>query len=156
MNSLEDQNKYADCMRITSTRFLIATLALSIVAISCGGGGGGDAMGGNSSTRLSDEEFCAKIVSLESETSSDDSSPQAMLDSLNLLRDLAKVAPNAELQAALETFTPLLEEMSKLDEDDPEAFSIIFAKLFDPKFINAGEVLDAYTTDVCGIEETAE
>ncbi|MBJ7362174.1 MAG: hypothetical protein JHD36_05455, partial [Ilumatobacteraceae bacterium] len=48
-------------MRITSPRLLVATLALSIFAISCGGGD--DAMGGNSGTRLSDEAFCAKIVS---------------------------------------------------------------------------------------------
>ncbi len=143
-------------MRITSPRLLVATLALSIVAISCGGGGGGDAMGGNSSTRLSDEAFCAKIVALDSETSSDDSSPQAMLDSLKLLKDLAKTAPTAELQQAIEAFTPLLEEMAKIDENDPEAFSTIFSNLFNPEIMKAGEVLEAYTTNVCGFEETAE
>lgn len=141
-------------MRITSSRLLVATLALSIVTISCGGGG--DAMGGNSSTRLSDEAFCAKIVTLNNETSGDASSPQAMLDSLGLLKDMAKVAPTAELQQAIEAFTPLLEEMAKLDENDPEAFSTMFGQLFNPELIKAGEVLKSYTTDVCGIADTGE
>ncbi len=138
-------------MRITSPRLFVATLALSIVAISCGGGD--DAMGGNNSTRLSDEAFCAKIVSLDNQTSGDDTSPQAMLDSLKLLKDLAKTAPTAELQQAIEAFTPLLEEMAKIDENDPEAFSTIFSNLFNPEIMKAGEVLEAYTTNVCGFED---
>ena len=140
-------------MRITSPRLLVATLALSIVAISCGGGGGGDAMGGNSSTRLSDEEFCAKIVSLDNQTSGDDTSPEAMLEMLQVIQDMAKVAPTAELQEALEAYTPLLEKMSKLDQNDPEAFTAIIGDFITPELMKAGEVLDAYTTDVCGIED---
>lgn len=138
-------------MRITSPRLFVATLALSIVAISCGGGDDGDAMGGNSSTRLSDEAFCAKITTLDNQTSGDDTSPQGMLDSLNLLKDLAKMAPTAELQQAIEAFTPLLEEMAKLDENDPEAFSTMIGQMFNPELVKAAEVLDAYTTDVCGM-----
>ncbi len=138
-------------MRITSPRLFVATLALSIVAISCGGGD--DAMGGNSSTRLSDEAFCAKIVSLDNQTSGDDTSPEAMLEMLKLLKDLAKTAPTAELQQAIEAFTPFLEEMAKIDENDPEAFSTIFSNLFNPEIMKAGEVLEAYTTNVCGFED---
>jgi len=141
-------------VRTTSFRFFVAALALSIVTISCGGGG--DAMGGNSSTRLSDEAFCAKIVSLDNQTSGDDTSPQGMLEMLTVLEDLAKVAPTAELQQAIETFTPLLEKMGKLDQDDPEAFSTMMGQLFNPELIKAGEVLDAYTTDVCGIVDIGE
>lgn len=110
-------------------------------------------MGGNSGTRLSDEAFCAKIVILDNQTSGDDTSPQGMLDSLNLLKDLAKMAPTAELQQAIEAFTPLLEEMAKLDQDDPEAFSTMIGQMFNPELVKAAEVLDAYTTDVCGIED---
>ena len=139
-------------MRKTSFRLLLATLALSAVVISCGG----DAMGGNGGTRLTDEAFCAKITGLNNETSGDASSPQEMLDSLNLLKDLAKIAPTAELQQAIEVFTPLLEEMTKLDENDPEAFSTMFGQLFNPELIKALEVLDAYTTDVCGIVNNGE
>jgi hypothetical protein len=141
-------------MRTTYPRLLVATLALSIVAISCGAGD--DAMGDNSSTRLSDEAFCAKIVSLDNQTSGDDTSPQAMLDSLKLLKDLAKTAPTAELQQAIEAFTPLLEEMAKIDENDPEAFSTIFSNLFNPEIMKAGEVLEAYTTNVCGFEDGSD
>ena len=140
-------------MRITSPRLLVATLALSIVAISCGGGGGGDAMGGNSSTRLSDEAFCAKITALNNETSGDDTSPEAMLEMLQVIQDMAKVAPTAELQEALEAYAPMFEGMSKLDQNDPAALSTAISKLFTPEVMKAGEILVAYSTDVCGIED---
>ena len=140
-------------MRITSPRLLVATLALSIVAISCGGGDDGDAMGGNSSTRLSDEAFCAKITALNNETSGDDTSPEAMLEMLQVLQDMAKVAPTAELQEALEAYAPMFEGMSKLDQNDPAALSTAISKLFTPEVMKAGEILEAYSTDVCGIED---
>ncbi len=142
-------------MRITSPRLFVATLALSIVAISCGGGD--DAMGGNSSTRLSDEAFCAKIVSLDNQTSGDDTSPEAMLEMLQVIQDMAKVAPTAELQEAFEAYAPLLEGMAKLDQNDaqndPEAFSTMMGQLFTPEVMKAVEILEAYTTNVCGIED---
>ncbi len=145
-------------MRITSPRLFVATLALSIVAISCGGGD--DAMGGNSSTRLSDEAFCAKIVSLDNQTSGDDTSPEAMLEMLQVIQDMAKVAPTAELQEALEAYAPLLEGMAKLDQNDaqndPEAFSTIMGQLFTPEVMKAVEILEAYSTDVCGIEDGSD
>ena len=140
-------------MRITSPRLFVATLALSIVAISCGGGDDGDAMGGNSSTRLSDEAFCAKITALNNETSGDDTSPEAMLEMLQVLQDMAKVAPTAELQEALEAYAPMFEGMSKLDQNDPAALSTAISKLFTPEVMKAGEILEAYSTDVCGIED---
>ena len=145
-------------MRITSPRLLVATLALSIVAISCGGGD--DAMGGNSSTRLNDEAFCAKIVSLDNQTSGDDTSPEAMLEMLQVIQDMAKVAPTAELQEAFEAYAPLLEGMAKLDQNDaqndPEAFSTMMGQLFTPEVMKAVEILEAYSTDVCGIEDGSD
>jgi hypothetical protein len=142
-------------MRTTSPRLFVATLALSIVAISCGGGG--DAMGGNSSTRLSDEAFCAKIVSLDNQTSGDDTSPEAMLEMLQVIQDMAKVAPTAEVQQALEVYAPVLEGMAKLDQNDaqndPEALSTMMGQLFTPEVMKAVEILEAYSTDVCGIED---
>ena len=145
-------------MRITSPRLLVATLALSIVAISCGGGD--DVMGGNSSTRLSDEAFCAKIVSLDNQTSGDDTSPEAMLEMLQVIQDMAKVAPTAELQEAFEAYAPLLEGMAKLDQNDaqndPEAFSTMMGQLFTPEVMKAVEILEAYSTDVCGIEDGSD
>ena len=138
-------------MRITSPRLLVATLALSIVAISCGGGGGGDAMGGNSSTRLSDEAFCAKITALNNETSSDSPNPEEMLEMLTVIQDMAKVAPTAELQQALEAYIPYFEKMSKLDQNDPQ-FGAQYLALATPELLNAGAVLDAYGRRVCGID----
>ena len=110
-------------------------------------------MGGNSSTRLSDEEFCAKIVSLDNQTSGDDTSPEAMLEMLQVIQDMAKVAPTAELQEALEAYAPMFEGMSKLDQNDPAALSTAISKLFTPEVMKAGEILEAYSTDVCGIED---
>jgi len=145
-------------MRTTSPRLFVATLALSIVAISCGGGD--DAMGGNNSTRLSDEAFCAKIVSLDNQTSGDDTSPEAMLEMLQVIQDMAKVAPTAELQEAFEAYAPLLEGMAKLDQNDaqndPEAFSTMMGELFTPEVMKAVEILEAYSTDVCGIEDGSD
>jgi hypothetical protein len=145
-------------MRTTSPRLFVATLALSIVAISCGGGD--DAMGGNSSTRLNDEAFCAKIVSLDNQTSGDDTSPEAMLEMLQVIQDMAKVAPTAELQEAFEAYAPLLEGMAKLDQNDaqndPEAFSTMMGQLFTPEVMKAVEILEAYSTDVCGIEDGSD
>jgi len=145
-------------MRITSPRLFVATLALSIVAISCGGGD--DAMGGNSSTRLSDEAFCAKIVSLDNQTSGDALSSEAMLEMLQVIQDMAKVAPTAELQEAFEAYAPLLEGMAKLDQNDaqndPEAFSTMMSQLFTPEVMKAVEILEAYSTDVCGIEDGSD
>lgn len=145
-------------MRTTSPRLLVATLALSIFAISCGGGD--DAMGSNSSTRLSDEAFCAKIVSLDNQTSGDDTSPEAMLEMLQVIQDMAKVAPTAELQEAFEAYAPLLEGMAKLDQNDaqndPEAFSTMMGELFTPEVMKAVEILEAYSTDVCGIEDGSD
>ena len=143
-------------MRITSPRLLVATLALSIVAISCGGGGGGDAMGGDSGTRLSNEAFCAKITALNNQTPSDMPSAEEMLEMLTVLTDMAKVAPTAEVQRALEVYAPVFQEMAKLDQDDPAALSTAVSKLFTPELMKAGEVLDAYTTDVCGIEDGSD
>ena len=137
-------------MRITSPRLLVATLALSIVAISCGGGD--DAMGGNGSTRLSDEAFCAKIVSLDNQTSGDDTSPEAMLEMLQVIQDMAKVAPTAELQEALEAYIPYFEKMSKLDQNDPEAIAAFFGDFSTRELLNAGEVLKTYGRRVCGMD----
>jgi len=134
-------------MRKTSSYLLVATLALSIVTISCGGGG--DAMGGNSSTRLSDEAFCAKITPI---IIGDDTSRQAMLDSLEVMKDLAKVAPTAELQEALEAYIPYFEKMSKLDQNDPEAIAAFFGDFSTRELLNAGEVLKTYGRRVCGMD----
>ena len=133
-------------MRITSPRLFVATLALSIVAISCGGGD--DAMGGNSGTRLSDEAFCVKITPL---IIGDDISPQVVLEMLQVIQDMAKVAPTAELQKALEAFIPYFEKMSKLDQNDPQ-FGAQYLALATPELLNAGAVLDAYGRRVCGID----
>ena len=136
-------------MRKTSSYLLFIATTMSVLTVSCAS----DQMASPAGDRLTDEAFCAKITALNNETSSDSPNPEEMLEMLTVIQDMAKVAPTAELQEALEAYTPLLEKMSKLDQNDPEAFATIIGDFITPPLLKAAEVLGAYTTDVCGIED---
>jgi len=127
---------------------LIALAATPLVAVACG----------NSSTRLSDEEFCAKLSDFQSasDVNSDASSPEALKAVLPLIADLAKNAPNDELKKALETMGPIIEKMSSLDENDPDAFGEMMSLMFDPAVASAGKVIETYSTDVCKFPPTTD
>ncbi len=120
---------------------LIALAVTPIVAVSCG----------SSSSRSSDEEFCAKLADFKAsdDLNTDASSPEALKAMLPLIDDLAKTAPNDELKKALETMTPVIEKMSQIDENDPDAFGTVMSMMFDPEVAAAGKVIDDYSTDVC-------
>ena len=127
---------------------LIALAATPIVAVACG----------SSSSRLSDEEFCAKLSDFQSASNvnSDASSPEALKAILPLIADLAKNAPNDELKKALETMGPIIEKMSSLDENDPDAFGEMMSLMFDPAVASAGKVIETYSTDVCKFPPTTD
>lgn len=129
---------------------LIALAASPIVAVSCGSD--------SSSSRSSDEEFCAKLIEIEASDALnlDDSDPEAMKEMLTIFADLAETAPTDELKKAFETMGPLLEKMSEIDENDPDAFGEVFSMMFDPEVAAAGETFDAYSTDVCKIPPTTD
>ena len=139
-------------MRKTSSYLLFIATTMSVLTVSCAS----DQMASPAGDRLTDEAFCAKITALNNETSSDSPNPEEMLEMLTVIQDMAKVAPTAELQEALEAYTPLLEKMSKLDQNDPEAFATIIGDFITPPLLKAAEVLGAYTTDVCGIEDGSD
>ena len=44
-------------------------------------------------------------------------------------------------------------EMEGVDENDPEAMSKVFEIIMDPKVTEAGEVIEKYSTEVCGITD---
>lgn len=107
---------------------------------------GGDSSG-SSSGAMSDEEFCGEVERLNASDPSDD------LDlALRILGDLADKAPNAEVRDALQAIGPVMEEMSNIDESDPEAMARAFELMFSPELVKAGEVLNEYSSEVCGFE----
>ena len=101
--------------------------------------------GGNTQARLSDEEFCAKVDEMSGVMYAEG---RVFSDLLNRLRELAKVTRDAELQEALETFIPLVEEMSKLDQDDRD-MSTLSSMLVDPNITDAGEFISNYAAENC-------
>lgn len=118
--------------------------ALALLLAACGGDDGGSA--------ASDEEFCAELAALEEADAGGDGSDELDAEALAQLQDLADRAPNEDLRTAIETLGDIAEQMSDLDEDDPEAFGQVMALMFDPEVISAGETLDTYMVDVCGMD----
>mgnify|MGYP006285764453 FL=1 len=116
----------------------IATAAMGALATSCGG----------SSTPLSQEEFCAKVVDIQG--SENNFSPEAIA----IVSELADRAPTAELRNAFGVLLPAWKKLATIDTNDSEAFASLLAE-FDTKAIDdAGQVLDDYVTNVCGVTDT--
>ena len=131
-------------LRNLSRPLAIVTLAVApFVALSCG----------SSSSRSSDEEFCAKLANFNSasDLNPEASDPEALKAMVPLVADLAKTAPNDELKKAFETMGPVIEKVSAIDENDPDAFGNMMSLMFDPAVTSAGKVIEAYSTDVCKI-----
>ena len=123
---------------------LLPILGLSI--ISCGGDSG-------LSSKASEAEFCAMLQAIESDQVFENAmeDPAALTEATQVLTDLAKAAPTAELKEAIETLIPVMETMATIDENDPEALASLMELMSDPKLESAGETVDAYSTDVCKI-----
>lgn len=116
-----------------------AALAFLLVLPACGGESSGN--GG------SDGAFCSKLREMEAMPESDDPA-----EALKQLAELAKVAPNDEVRRAMSALQPIVEKITSIDSGSEDAFGEIMALLFDPDVIKAGEVLDKYSVDVCGME----
>ena len=123
---------------------LLPILGLSI--ISCGGDSG-------LSSKASEAEFCAMLQAIESDQVFENAmeDPAALTEVTQMLTDLAKAAPTAELKEAIETLIPVMETMATIDENDPEALASLMELMSDPKLESAGETVDAFTEDVCKI-----
>lgn len=135
---------------VTRPLAIFVLTATPIFAVSCGS----DSNAG----RDTDEEFCAKLVEFESSNalSPDANDAEAMKAMLPIIADLAKTAPNDELKKAFETMGPVLQKISEIDENDPDALGTVMSMMFDPEVASAGETIDAYSTDVCKIPPTTD
>jgi hypothetical protein len=123
---------------------LLPILGLSI--ISCGGDSG-------LSSKASEAEFCAMLQAIESDQVFENAmeDPAALTEATQVLTDLAKAAPTAELKEAIESLIPVMETMATIDENDPEALASLSELMSDPDLEAAGETVDAYSKDVCKI-----
>ena len=146
--------RYAPGMR-TPTRVLTAlSFSLAMLGVSCGGDDGGFAEigGGSGAEALSDEEFCAEIATLDSV----DPSVDDMADVVTMLEDLADKSPNDELRDAMLTLIPVMTAMGDIDENDPDAMNEVMEIMMDPEVMAAGELLETYSSETCGIDGSAD
>lgn len=131
-------------MRRTTRTLSVIALSLVLAGTACGGGD-------SSGSGLTDEEFCVKVAEMETlgsgETEADMAAAVAALD------DLAAAAPTKELREALETLGPVMTEMAGLDENDPEAMNKAFEIMMDPKVMAAGELIEKYGSETCGLDD---
>ena len=120
--------------------FLSFVLCSPVILIACGSDSG------SSVAQLTDEQFCAKVADLDDLETFDATAIAA-------LNELIDAAPNDELRNALKVLVPVMTEMEGVDENDPEAMSKVMEIIMDPKVTEAGEVIEKYSTDVCGITD---
>ena len=130
-------------MRTTS--FLASTILSSVLLV---GACGGDDSGKANSSPVSIEEFCGQIEALDAA-----GDPEDMASALATLEDLASAAPTKELRDALDTMLPLLQSMSEIDENDPNAFAEVMSMMMDPAIMEAGTVLEDFGAEECGFTE---
>ena len=120
--------------------FLGFILCSPVVLIACGDDSS------SSGAQLTDEQFCAKVADMDDLENFDATAIAAM-------NELIDSAPNDELRDALKVLVPVLTEMEGVDENDPEAMTKVMEIIMDPKVTEAGEVIEKYSTDVCGITD---
>jgi len=122
------------------------TVCLALIGASCGGDDSG------SGSALSNEAFCAKLSSLDDlDPLSDDMSKLT-----EIVEELADVAPSAELRDAVLTLTPMMTVLAELDENDPAAMSEMMEILTDPDVVAAGESIEEFGVETCGLEPSED
>lgn len=121
-----------------------------MLGVSCGGDDGGfsGVDGGSGGKSLSDEEFCAEIEALDDV----DPSVDDMADVVTMIEDLADKAPNDELRDAMLALVPVMSALADIDENDPDAMNEVMEIMMDPEVLAAGELIETYSTETCGIE----
>ena len=120
--------------------FLGFILCSPVILIACGSDSS------SSGAQLTDKEFCAKVAAMDDLETFDATAIAAM-------NELIDAAPNDELRDALNVLVSVMTEMEGVDENDPEAMSKVMEIIMDPKVTEAGEVIEKYSTDVCGITD---
>ena len=120
------------------TSLLAVVFATGAILVSCGGGSGG-------SSPMSEAEFCAQAEALDN--SDGDITPEAV----SQLADMAKRAPTEELRNAMGVLLPAWQKMLDTDLNDAEAFAALMEEFNTDEINAAGQVLDDYSTNVCGV-----
>ena len=129
-----------------SKRTLTAlTICLALVGVSCGGDSG------SGSAALSDEEFCLEVAAL------DGMNPDVgdMAEIVTTIEDLAAKAPSDELRDAMLALVPVMTMLSEIDENDPDAMNKVMEVMMDPEVMAAGELIEKYSSETCGIDDSA-
>ncbi len=130
-------------MRNPTRSLTTFALCLALAGASCGG----DDSGSGSGTALSNEEFCAKVEALDGmDPSADD-----MAAVVATVEELADAAPSDELRDAMLALVPVMTALENLDENDPDAMSKIMEIMMDPEVIAAGELIEKFSSETCGI-----
>jgi hypothetical protein len=120
----------------------IGLTVVTVMTLAACGGGSSD---GGSSAGNSTEGFCEVVRTTE----------LADEPTVAEMRALADQAPDS-IRGDLDTLVNALEVLSGVDENDPEAFGKAFAIVFSPEFVEAGERLEAFGVDECGLEPTTD
>ena len=123
---------------------LFAALAVAALA-ACGGddGAGSDPAddGGDA------EAFSERLVELDQDGELDLGEEEALV----VFDDLVELAPE-EIDSDARRIQRAFEELSELDENDPDAFGAAFEIILDPALSSSLEDFADYAEDVCGVE----
>lgn len=116
------------------------SIVLSVLVVSACGSG----------TPSADQDFCDYISSIDEMDA--EANPQEALATFD---ETIRRAPNKDVREALQQLREVFEKLTTIDPNDEEGITEMMSLMFDPKIVAAGEVLDAYSKDVCGIESDA-
>jgi hypothetical protein len=119
-----------------------------------------DASRGDEDTEDSDEaaddgaggdvdEFCDFLVEMDAQGDLDfEDDPDEVAA---VMAEMRRLAPR-EIRDEIDVMLDILVQMAEMDEDDPDAFGEIMALMFDPEVIAAGETLEEFGVEECGLE----
>ncbi len=130
-------------MSILQARALTVVVLLLAAAAACGGEDGG-------SDTVDDgdpEAFCERLQELDESGDLDLDDAEAV----EAFDDLVDLAPE-EIDSDANRIQRAFEELSELNEDDPDAFGAAFEIILDPRLTSSLEDFAEYAEDECGLE----
>ena len=93
-------------------------------------------------------EYCDRAAALQTSQGSFAEDPAAQLEAIE---SLASVAP-PELEEDFDVMSEVIDQLSDLDEDDPESLGRIFEIAFDPEVQTAARAIVEFTERECGLD----
>ena len=118
------------------------------------------------SSEMSEEQFCRQAQQMgEANNSLDEDDPEAIAsaaDQMELLADTAPSAIKADLAFLADVFNQIAEvSMNDLAAETPESeeamgrYGEVMALMMSPEVLAAGDNIERYLSDVCGMEPSA-